>query len=226
MHLAPCLLALILSLNPLALSGRSSTMPLSSCNTGGCTVRYISAHHRHCCRDCRLSLGYLHSRRCRQQQRLLRIDTPGHTSIGCCTLGCTRTTGLSHTTCCSGCRRSGGMQHTARCHRAHSVLAAAVASAWRTNTNGVAPAPSASGSGMEAGMARRRHGTETVPVGASHSIGQSGATASSSSQTPVHSDLSTSLQAGLLTFTGGGDAQEIDLDGMDGYSWIISEGSH
>ena len=134
---------------------------LYRCNTDGCLVSYLSASHRHCCRDCRLSMGRQHSRRCRQQQRLLRTGPSMTAAMGCSVQGCDRTTSYSHTTCCSGCRRSGGQLHTARCNHAHSPLAAAprfgyVATAWRTAMPVSDSASTASGSDLSGGSGARR----------------------------------------------------------------------
>ena len=67
---------------------------------------------------------------------------------------------------------------------------------------------------MAAGTDCGWRGAETVAVDALHSIGQSGATASSS-QRPVHSSLTTDSQARLHYPSDAGGVKEIDLDGMD-----------
>ena len=115
-------------------------------------------------------MGRQHSRRCRQQQRLLRTGPSMTAAMGCSVQGCDRTTSYSHTTCCSGCRRSGGQLHTARCNHAHSPLAAAprfgyVATAWRTAMPVSDSTSTASGSDLSGGVAQGGQSAGTEPAG-------------------------------------------------------------
>ena len=91
-----------------------------------CQLSYLeNGRHRHCCKDCRLSLGRHHSRRCRREQRMINqhLSNRGYRMDSfCLTLGCDRQAYGSHETCCSLCGKSGGRLHTNRCHRQHSAM--------------------------------------------------------------------------------------------------------
>ena len=101
-------------------SGAGDQQRFVRCGTAHCRVRFAFNGHRHCCTDCRLSHGRFHGRRCRNEQRLRRME--GERLVlqhfECLTLGCTRLVAGSHLHCCSTCRHSSGAIHTHRCNLA------------------------------------------------------------------------------------------------------------
>ena len=101
-------------------SGAGNQQRNVRCGTVNCRVHFASNGHRHCCTDCRLSHGRFHGRRCRNEQRLCRMDGErlALQHFECLTLGCTRLVAGSHLHCCSTCRHSSGAIHTHRCNLA------------------------------------------------------------------------------------------------------------
>ena len=97
------------------------------CQTRGCHVRYIANGHRHCCAECRRTMGARHSGRCREGQRSSRASTYGATAIlgnrffPCCTSGCARVTTGTFLYCCSRCADSAGALHSVRCQHRRGV---------------------------------------------------------------------------------------------------------
>ena len=110
-------------------SGSAGGAPDSHClcQTRGCHVRYIANGHRHCCAECRRTMGARHSGRCREGQRSSRASTYGATAIlgnrffPCCTSGCARVTTGTFLYCCSRCADSAGALHSARCQHRRGV---------------------------------------------------------------------------------------------------------
>ena len=93
-----------------------------ACSTPGCTLRFVSGRHTHCCSLCHNTHGASHSRRCSRHQRWLsRPDRIGdRPRVGRCSVaGCGRLTGGSHGTCCSRCSPTLGHRHSCRCDRLH-----------------------------------------------------------------------------------------------------------
>lgn len=105
--------------NPASWNNAAQMPGLRLCWQPACGLQFLSDTHNHCCKDCRLSRGRNHSRRCYRHQRVLSGASPNQVFL-CVTPGCQGRACRGHLTCCSTCHPSNGQLHTRRCLAEHA----------------------------------------------------------------------------------------------------------